>query len=115
TPPLPWPRLMLISCANAGSASDPAAIRMAKNKTLRGTDADLTKGSLDGPAGMPSRLQDSQSRSWASAPGEPSTARCGAAADGPPAIRARPVAHRPVVRPQPRRLAGAAPPPAAAP
>src|SRR6185312_5086115 len=104
------------SCANAGSASDPAAIRMAKNKTLRGTDADLTKGSLDGPAGMPSRLQDSQSRSWASAPvpaaAEPSTARCGAG-DGPTAIRVQPAAHRRVVRPQPRRLAGAAPPPAA--
>src|ERR1700704_3399277 len=50
TPPLPWPRLILISCANAGSVSDPAAINVAKNKTLRGTDADLTKGSLDGPA-----------------------------------------------------------------
>src|SRR5579863_5985652 len=41
TPPLPWPRLMLMSCANAGSASDPAAIRVTKNKTLRGADADL--------------------------------------------------------------------------
>src|SRR5664279_4209669 len=50
TPPLPWPRLMLMSCANAGAASDPAAIRVARNKTLRGRDADLTKGSLDGPA-----------------------------------------------------------------
>src|SRR5258707_7830520 len=50
TPPLPWPRLMLISCATAGSTSDPAAIKIAKNKTLRGTVADLTKGSLDGPA-----------------------------------------------------------------
>src|ERR1700678_4761855 len=50
TPPLPWPRLMLISCANAGSASDPAAIRMAKNKTLRGKVADLTKETSDGPA-----------------------------------------------------------------
>src|SRR5258705_4500607 len=50
TPPLPWPRLMLISCADAGSTSDPAAINVAKNKTLRGTDADLTKASLAGPA-----------------------------------------------------------------
>src|SRR3981189_2602039 len=64
TPPLPWPRLMLMSCANAGPASDPAAIREARNKTLRGTFADLTKGSLDGPAMTPSRLRDSQSRSW---------------------------------------------------
>ena len=78
TPPLPWPRLMLISCANAGPASDPAAIRMAKNKTLRGKDADLTKESSDGPAGTPSRLRDSQSRSSATArrPAEPSVARC---------------------------------------
>src|SRR4030081_3328221 len=45
TPPLPWPRLMLMSCANAGPAGDPAAIRMAKNKTLRGTDAELPTGS----------------------------------------------------------------------
>src|SRR3979490_2049484 len=50
TPPLPWPRLMLMSCANAGSISDPAAIRLIKNKTLRGNGDDLTKGSLDGPA-----------------------------------------------------------------
>ena len=65
TPPLPWPRLMLISCANAGPASDPAAISVAKNKTLRGKAAGLTKGSLDGPATTPSRLRDFQSRSSA--------------------------------------------------
>src|SRR6202042_2060937 len=61
-PPGTWPpRLMLMSCANAGAASDPAAIRVATNKrTLRGALAELTKGSSDGPAGMPSRLQDSQ-------------------------------------------------------
>src|SRR5947199_1556764 len=45
TPPLPWPRLMLISCAYAGSVSDPAAIRATRNNTLRGTLADLTKAS----------------------------------------------------------------------
>src|SRR5258708_31294076 len=56
TPPLPAPRLMLMSCANAGPANDPAAIRVARNKTLRGYGADLTKGSLDGPAMTPSRL-----------------------------------------------------------
>src|SRR5712691_4101267 len=48
TPPLPWPKLMLMSCANAGSASDPAAIRVARYKTLRGTSAGLTNCSLDG-------------------------------------------------------------------
>ena len=63
TPPLPWPRLMLISCATAGSIIDPAAISVAKNKTLRGTSAGLTKGSLGGPAMTPSRLRDSQNRS----------------------------------------------------
>ena len=30
TPPLPWPRLMLMSCANAGPASDPAACQSGK-------------------------------------------------------------------------------------
>src|ERR1700676_3238536 len=89
TPPLPWPRLMLMSCANAGSASDPAAIREARNKTLRGTFADLTKGSLDGPAMTPSRLRDSQSRSWRVLP---PAARC--AAHGKAAVRVRPAAHR---------------------
>src|SRR3981189_2977436 len=66
TPPLPWPRLMLMSCANAGAASDPAAISVvARNKTtLRGKAGGLTKGSLDGQATTPSRLRDSQSRSW---------------------------------------------------
>src|SRR6202790_25838 len=41
TPPLPWPRLMLISCANAGSTDDPAVIRAARKKTLRGNAAGL--------------------------------------------------------------------------
>src|SRR6202790_487466 len=63
TPPLPWPRLMLMSCANAGAASSPADIRVVRNKTLRGTARGLTKGSLDGPAMTQSRLRDSQSRS----------------------------------------------------
>ena len=67
TPPLPWPRLMLISCANAGSVSDPAAISVARNKTLRGTVVGLTKGSSGGPAVTPSRLRDSQSHSSAKA------------------------------------------------
>ena len=68
TPPPPPPRLMLMSCANAGPASDPAAISVARNKTtLRGEAAGLTKGSSDGPARTPSRLRDSQSRSLAPA------------------------------------------------
>src|ERR1700688_501879 len=71
TPPLPWPRLILMSCANAGAASEPAAIRMTENKTLRGKVADLTKGSLGGPARTPSRLRDFQSRSSARAVGQP--------------------------------------------
>src|SRR3954469_14402367 len=60
TPPPPWPRLMLMSCANAGPASDAAVRRLAKNKTLRGAFADLTKETLDGPARTPSRLRDFQ-------------------------------------------------------
>src|SRR3977135_2922010 len=95
TPPLPWPRLILISCANAGSASDPAAIRVAKNKTLRGTGAGLTKGSLGGPAVTPSRLRDFQSRSLqARQPAAPSMARCGVRRGW--AVRALPAARRPV-------------------
>src|ERR1700704_6055070 len=75
TPPLPWPRLMLMSCANAGPTEDPAANTTTKNKTLRGTFADLTKGSLDGPAATPFRLRDSRSRSSVPVgqPGAPST------------------------------------------
>src|SRR3954466_12876689 len=93
TPPLPWPRLMLMSCANAGPAGDPAANNTTRNKTLRGTLADLTKGSLDGPAATPFRLRDFQSRSLARAgqPAAPATqplaAAGSAAARGPPAAR----------------------------
>src|ERR1700736_4395682 len=114
TPPLPWPRLMLISCANAGPASDPAAISVAKHKTLRGTGADLTKGSLDGPAMTPSRLRDFQNRSSrAGQPAGPPMARCGercarAAALAPPGAR------RPVVR-RCRLRGGEGLPPAVAP
>src|ERR1700724_2914477 len=79
TPPLPWPRLMLMSGANAEPASDVAAIRVTRNKTLRGNGADLTKGSLGGPAMTPSRLRDSQNRSSkALRPAGPSGAHCGA-------------------------------------
>src|SRR5258708_7356962 len=108
TPPLPWPRLMLMSCANAGPVSDPAAIRVTRNKTLRGTFADLTKGSSDGPAMTPSRLRDFQSRSSrVPRPAGPSVARCGVRGLG--AARARPG-----VRPA-GRLAGATRLPAVAP
>src|ERR1700685_1184742 len=48
TPPLPWPRLMLMSWAQAGAASNPAVTTVAKNKTLRGGPAALTKDSLAG-------------------------------------------------------------------
>src|SRR6478752_3736358 len=65
TPPPPWPRLMLMSCASAGSASDPAAVRIKKIKTLRGKVDGLTKGSSDGPARTPSRLRGFRSRSSA--------------------------------------------------
>src|SRR5260221_2673104 len=108
TPPLPWPRLMLMSGANAEPASDVAAIRVTRNKTLRGNGADLTKASLGGPAMTPSRLRDSQNRSSkALRPEGPSGAHCGAR--GPAAVRVRPEVQRD------RRSAGAMPLRAAAP
>src|SRR5258706_5673007 len=107
TPPLPWPRLMLMPCANAGSASDPAVIRVAIYKTLRGNAAGLTKGSLGGPTMTPFRLRDSQTRSFAKAQfrAVPSTARCGVVRHGS-AAPAPPAGHRPVARRR-RRPAGA--------
>src|ERR1700733_11310285 len=108
TPPLPWPRLMLIAGANPGPAGDPAAISVTRNKTLRGPFADLTKGSLGGPAVTPSRLRDSQSCPSATRSAEPSTARY-AVRRGPAAVLAPPAAHRR------RRPAGEGPPPAVAP
>src|SRR5258705_2728522 len=103
TPPLPWPRLMLMSCANARSASDPAAIRVARYKTLRGNAAGLTKGSLGGPTMTPSRLRDFQNRSFAKAqfPAAPSAARCGVVRHGSVAAPAPPAVRRPVARPPP--------------
>ena len=83
TPPLPWPRLILISCAIAGSTSDPAAISVTRNITLRGKDADLTKETSDGPARMPSRLPDFRSRFLAAGPARGAAAgppRCAAGA-----------------------------------
>src|SRR5256885_7914387 len=107
TPPLPWPRLMLISCANAGSTSDPAASNVAKNKTLRGNGAGLTKGSLVGPAVTPSRLRGSQIRP--SKAQQPALARC-AVRRGLAAARARPAAHRPAARSLHLRAAEGPPP-----
>src|SRR5882724_5134040 len=113
TPPLPWPRLMLMSWANAGPASNAAAIDRLKNKTLRGAFAGLTKGSLDDPARTPSRLRDSQSRSWrAPQPEARSMARRGARHGL--AARTQPAALRSGFRPR-RRRGGAALPPAVAP
>src|ERR1700722_6046235 len=91
TPPLPWPppRLMLMSCANAGAASNPAAIRVTRNKTLRGGPAALTKDSSGAPTGRPFRLRGFQTRSLK---GRQRTvappARCGKrAARAPPAAQ----------------------------
>ena len=95
---------MLISCASAGSASDPAAVSIKKNNTLRGNAGSLTKGSLDGRAGTPSRLRDFQTRSFAARVG--AGVRCGRPAQA--VFPAPPVARR--VRP-----AGAGRLPAAAP
>src|SRR4051812_11685789 len=109
--PVPWPRLMLISCASAGSVSDPAAIRLTRNKTLRGRPADLTKAISDGPAAMPFRPRDFQSRPlWvAGRPAAPlHCAVAQAVSRAPPAAR-RPAA-RPARRPDgARRLRDAAP------
>src|SRR5256886_6581404 len=100
TPPLPWPKLMLTSCASAGSASDPAAIRVARYKALRRNAAGLTKGSLGGPTMTPSRLRDFQNRSFAKAefPAAPSTARCGVARRGSAAAPAPRAERRPGAR-----------------
>src|SRR6185312_15129593 len=65
TPPLPPPRLMLMSCACAGEASARAAIRGTRSsKTLRGTRGGLTKTTSDGRAARPSRLRGFQNWSW---------------------------------------------------
>src|SRR4029077_9735694 len=95
---------MLMSCASAGTARVPAAIRVRKNKTLRGEAASLTKGSVDARAGTPSRLQDDRTRFSTAPEAEVEVAlaaRCGKRG-GPGADRARPA-----VPPYPRP-AGAA-------
>src|ERR1700722_19893454 len=87
TPPLPWPppRLMLMSCAHAGTASNPAVTTVAKNKTLRGGPAALTKDSSGGRAARPSRLRDCRNRSSGRAPRVTAVVRC-------EALRGRPAA-----------------------
>jgi len=99
-----------MSCASAGLASEPAAIRVARINTLRGGAGGLTKSSSDGPAGMPSRLQDFQTRSWKALQraAAQSAARCGAKCV-PAAVPAQPAAQRL------RRLAGEAQPRAVGP
>src|ERR1700722_15495059 len=109
TPPLPWPppRLMLMSCAHAGTASNPAETTVAKNKPLRGGPAALTKDSSGGRAARPFRLRDCRSRSSGSALWVPAVARCGKALRGRPAAPAHPVArlHRhPAVEGLPRAV-----------
>src|SRR5215471_12831316 len=90
TPPLPWPRLMLMSWAAACPASVPAVIRVAKNKTLRGEAPSLTKDSLDVRAGTPSRLQDYRTRSSTEpAPGPERVAASRRGTGGQGAARAR--------------------------
>ena len=106
TPPLPAPpRLMLISCANAGPANDPAAIRMKRNKTLRGWAAGLTKATSGVRAGMPSRLQGVRNRisDRAVRLAAPPTARC--AERGRPKFRRS--ARDPAVRERPAVRLGA--------
>src|ERR1700744_1236953 len=66
---------MLMSCAHAGAASNPAVKTVAKNKTLRGGPAALTKDSSDGRAARPFRLPDSRTRSLGQAV---PAVRCGA-------------------------------------
>src|SRR5271170_7790849 len=57
-PPLPGPRLILMSWAAAVPANDPAAIRVARNRILRGERKRVTKTTSVGPATRPSRLRD---------------------------------------------------------
>src|SRR4051794_7812814 len=95
TPPPPAPpRLMLMSCACAGIASDAAPVRTERKKTLRGRACSLTKTALDGRATRPSRLRDFQSWSF---PGPAlreglmvPAARCGLHAGERPGAPARP-------------------------
>src|ERR1700742_3238987 len=90
TPPLPPPRLMLMSWANAAVASEVAAIRQNRNnKTLRGDFEGLTKTTTsDGRAGMPSRLPGSRNRSSAALRQQAAPVRRARAAQ----VRARAVA-----------------------
>src|SRR3954469_1452453 len=110
--PVPWPRLMLISCASAGSLNDPAASRLRMIKTLRGRSADLTKEISDGRAATPFRPRDFRSRPLRAA--EQPAALPGRHAAGLQVIRAEPAARRRAAR-RARHPDGAMPLPAAAP
>src|SRR3984957_3263280 len=98
TPPLPWPPPRLMSCAHAGTASNPAVKRVAKNKTLRGGPTALTKDSSGGREARPSRLRDYRTRSLGQAPQMPAAVRCGELR-GPLGVPVQRAA-------QPRRLRG---------
>src|SRR5579863_4669437 len=110
TPPPFWPpRLMLMSCAHAGTASKLAVRTVLKNKTLRGGLAALTKDSSGGRAARPFRLPDCQSRSWApDLRVGPAVVRC-AESGGRSAVPARPAAQRRHRQAAEARLPAAAP------
>src|SRR6185312_2060862 len=91
TPPLPPPRLMLMSWASAGVASATAAIRVVRIKTLRGGFGSLTKTmTSDGQAARPFRLRGFQNWSWLQR-GRPAARRARAVVA---AARARPAGPR---------------------
>src|SRR5581483_1655029 len=100
TPPWPPPRLMLMSCAYAGAASNSDAsnsigaarravvISVFEEKTLRGGPAALTKDSSGGQAARPFRLRGFQTRSWQA------RLELRPVRDARPAVRGRPAVRR---------------------
>lgn len=54
TPPFPWPRLMLMSCDNTGSAKNPVAIRLARKMGFTRVTRRTHKVLVAGPAPTPS-------------------------------------------------------------
>ena len=96
TPPLPWPRLMLMSCANAGSASDPAASEWQKIKLYAGRSPISRRGLWTAQQGRHlvfEILKAALRRRREAGTGGAIEARC-AAGDGSAAARAPPAAHR---------------------
>ena len=65
TPPLPPPRLMLMSCASGRRCQRPAAIRVRNKENSTREGRRSHEGTSDGQASRPSRLRDF--RSWSSA------------------------------------------------